>query len=206
MVIVDAVRKSIGIMLNPGKESKKKMSVAESLTLYYKMAIVPIILSIIFGFAASMVLGTHYKSLVTNDAAFGAIRGFSAAILISLFVFAILIEPICLLVSAFIVQLVGGPLLQTFKGTFENTYAAFIYAAMPLILFIFLAATLNPLAIFVYLILSVWSVVVLIIALANQQKISRLASLCILILSSIVSMILYMVIIFGFAAIVASSI
>ncbi len=92
------------------------MSVAELLTLYYKIAIVPIILSIIFGFAASMVLGTHYKGFVTNDTAFCAIRGLSAVILISLFVFAILIEPICLLVSAFMVQLVGGPSLSVVGG------------------------------------------------------------------------------------------
>ncbi len=172
MIFVDDLKNAIDIIMHPGKSTSKKMKIVDSYKLYYKVSLIPAVIFVILAALASSVIGS---ALTASGISAGA--GTAALILFGL-VFLWIIEPIGLLVDAAILHLFGKFLLKTFKGTFDDTFAGFVYGQLPLISLFWVALIfllVSPVvALLIFILLALWSIVVAIIALANLNKTSRL--------------------------------
>lgn len=173
MIFVDDLKKAIDIIMHPGKSTAKKMKIVDSYKLYYKVSVVPAIIFVILATLATSVIASLFASI-------GISAGVATAALVLLgLVFLWILAPIELLIDAAILHLFGKFLLKTFKGTFEDTFAGLVYGQLAVLSLFWVALIfflISPvLTLLILVLLALWGIVVMIIALANLNKTSRLA-------------------------------
>ena len=177
MTFTDNLRRAFDAMLHPGKATKKSMGIVEALKFYYKVMIIPLILGVI----VSLALNT--ANLVVGVAAV-------AGILITF----IVLFPLGIIVDAGIYHVIMGKLFKIYKSDYSKPVSAFTYAIMPSVLVYWIVGPLvsrngflgslgaaAPVLGAAYMvgailsiIFSVWSFIVMVIALSNQLRMSRL--------------------------------
>ncbi len=181
MLFVDEIRTGINIMLHPTEATKGSKDIGGIFTYYYKLSFIPLVLMIIVMLALVSLIGGIMNRISVIGSAFAGLGIFSAIV----FPIAILwvFMPIGFLVSAGLLQ-IFGKLSRQFKADYVKTLNAVIYGAVPSILFywIFFVPLLGGI---VNIIMAVWGLIVLIIALANQQKMSAFTALGVVILTAI---------------------
>ena len=189
MSIMDNLKSAFDVLLHPGKETKKGMSIGDALKFYYSVMIIPLILGVIVSLA-----------LNASNLTVGVIS--VAGILLSF----VVLFPIGILVDAGLYHLVIGRLFKLYKGDYSKPVMAFTYAMMPSVLVYWLVGPLTSKAGFLgglagvapalgatyvvgevlSIIFGIWSIVIMIIALSNQVAISRLKALGTLLLEWII--------------------
>lgn len=182
MLFIDEIRKGIDIMLHPSKATKESKDIGGIFTYYYKLSFIPLILMIIVLLALLSII----RSIIGSTSLIGSVfagLGILGAILYPIAILWVLI-PVGFLVSAGLLQ-IFGKLVRQFKADYIKTLNAVIYGSVPLILFywIFMVPLLGGIVEFI---MAIWGLIVLIIALSNQQKIGNGASFGILILTGVV--------------------
>jgi len=157
--IIDDLKDAIDVMIHPTNYGYKTMGIGEGIVKYYKVMLIPmilaIILSVVFMGSAAGVLGM-------------AIGGIAA---VAVFINYIIGIPIELLIGAFLVQLIAGNILKWFKGGFNATFAAYVFAIFPTLLIGWLSPV-PILGLLLSIIAGIWGFIVLIFALAKLHNIS----------------------------------
>jgi len=166
MIIVDELKEGVNIMLHPKSTTQKERKIGEALAFYYKISIIPLILYIIL---ALVVPSTHARGLFAGLFS-GSLEGGILALLVTI--------PISLFVTAFLYH-IFGKLFKVFSNPYSNTFTATVYGIVPTILFYWLSPV--PLGSLVLIIFEIWAFIVMILALANQQKTSALKAFAVII-------------------------
>ena len=205
MTLSSDLRNAYGSMVHPGRNTAKQLSIGAALKLYYKAAIVPLILSVIVGIVVyssafscaltcTQLTGTPFFGGTISSLASAV--GAPAAPIITALLYIIALIPIGIVINTAIYQLVGRYFLNTFKKGYERSFTAVMYGSIPAMAFYWLL--LVPYAsIPAIVVIAVWQVIVFTIAMANQQKVTRLqafgvyaATLFMLLLISVLFMIM----------------
>ncbi|MEM3296911.1 MAG: hypothetical protein QW696_03365 [Candidatus Micrarchaeaceae archaeon] len=195
MGLFENVKRGANSLFCPEKSATGKLSISASLKIYYPIAIISTIIYIalasimhFYGIVPGGFLGNYYSMM-------GYVHGFGAAGIlgkaIGFALFALVLIPIGIFINAAIYHAVGKYLLKAFNGTYEKTFAAATFGEMPLVLFYWLTAL--PVAGIVFIgIFAVWGIIVFIIALAAQQKTTRVSSAVVLFATVFIVVILAM--------------
>lgn len=194
MSFLGDIKRGIDSVFHPDRNTKTGMSLGRALSFYYEFSILPFITFVI---VASLML--YLNAAVFNTVPFlsmlyGSTLGVVAVAIAAVLLFWILV-PIGFLINAAIYQVVGKYFLKVWKGDYSKTFMATMFGSLPIILFYWLMPIpiLGAIAIAVF---AIWSFVVLIIALSNAQKVSRLQSVGVVLISAAV----IFIIVFIFAA------
>lgn len=185
-MFIELWRNALQIMLHPASNTKKDMGIADALVFYYKLSIIPGMLAI-----ALIVCLSH---LTGNVGVYSVISVLTPWLL----------TPISILINAGWVHLVGK-LAGKLKKSYASTLTAYVYAAIPSLIVIWLSLSTLILAhssiYYVILLLtlpfSAWGILVLIYSLSNLQRITRLAALGIWLLAIVLMIVLAFVIAFA---------
>ena len=172
MIIVDELKEGINIMLHPKSATQKERKIGEALALYYKMSIIPLILYIIL----SLVILIYVAGLSPTAMFFFGMSAMSGILIF------LVIMPISIFVTAFIYQIFGR-FFKVFKNPYSNTFTATVYGALPTILFYWLRPL--PLGSSVLIIFEVWTFIIMVFALAKQQKTSIIKAFAVTIITLI---------------------
>ncbi len=170
---IDQAKQTFNIMMHPADATKKENKIGASLTWYYKLAIIPLIISIIGALLVGSALG-GLLSLLSPSLGLvfgGAIAGIAVVFVILYFV---ILVPIGFFIDAAILHFFGKFVFRQFKSDYSHTFNGLIYGASPSILFfwLFFIPIIGWLA---AIIVGIWSLIVGIFALSNQQKTSKLS-------------------------------
>lgn len=175
MIGIDQAKQTIGIMLHPEKATAASKGIREAVVWYYKLSVVPLIITIIL---AAIVGGAviTLPSVLGSPAAQLSGLGYAAALGaagIVLLYFIVLI-PVGLLVGAGLLHFFGKYVFRKFKEDYAHTLTATVYQTAPAVLFfwLFVIPLLGTVA---NIVIGIWSLVVYIFALSNLQKISKWA-------------------------------
>jgi hypothetical protein len=126
----------------------------------------------------------------------------AVAIVLGLVYFWVLV-PISIFINAFIYQLVGYNLLKIFDKNYDRSFAAVMFAELPMMLLYWVVA-IPIVGIAALVVLSVWSMVVLIVSLAAQHKVKRTDAV-VAILAAMLLVFALTAVIFAFTYIFASA-
>ena len=198
-MFVEEMKEGWNIMLHPGKATKKTLSVSEGLKYYYRLAIIPLVISIVIGAIAAAALPGLAGSASTNPLmssyGLGAIGG--VGIIAAAIVGLLIANPIGMLISAALLQLFGKHLFKAYKNDYEHTFTAYAKGGIvPSTMFYWLSS-LPVIGIAFAVIFGIWSFIVAIIALANQQGISRWKSLGVIIGTGVIVYIIIFLVALG---------
>ena len=180
-MFIEEFKKAFAVMKSPGAETKDNKDIGGILGFYYKVSVIPAIITIIIYIAAIVFFsgGIGIISLV--------------AVLASIWI----AVPIGILIGAAWLHLFGKFLLKTFKGTYSNTVTGIVYTYMPQTTLLWLTSlltvasaaaitavttntNLTELAIFgalasiVGIVFAIWSFIIGLFALANQNSTTKL--------------------------------
>lgn len=164
MGIFADLKKGFEVMLRPTENTKANMEIGAAYSWYYRATLIPLIVLIIVAlilasaFAASpifSIIGSSFAGL-----------GIVAAIVVPILFVWVLI-PISIFINAGLYHIIGQ-WTGTFKGDFNKTLTAVMFSQMPTTIFLFSLIIPATAAFFVLFI--VWDLIVLLLALANQQK------------------------------------
>jgi len=172
MIIVDELKEGFNIMLHPKSATQKERKIGEALLFYYKISIIPLLLYIIL----SLVILIYLAGLSPTAMFFFGMSAMSGILVF------LLIIPISIFVIAFISQIFGR-LFKVFKNPYSNTFTATVYGALPTILFYWLG--LLPLGSSVLIIFELWTFIIMVFALAKQQKTSIIKAFAVTIITLI---------------------
>jgi len=175
MIIVDELKEGFNIMLHPKSTTQKERKIGEALAFYYKISIIPLILYIILALVVLPNAATGLSALSAGLSS-GMLAIFGILVLL-------IIIPIFLFVTAFLYH-VFGKLFKVFSNPYSNTLTATVYGLVPTILFYWLSSV--PLGSLVLIIFEIWAFIVMIFALANQQKTSALKAFAVIIVTEII--------------------
>jgi len=183
MIVIDELKEAVNIMLHPGTATQKERSIRAAIAFYYKVLVVPLILYIILALAIPK---TTLSSFMPSPL-------FTVILLI--------VSPLGLLAVAGLYHLFGK-LLKVFNNPYSNTFTATVYSTVPYVLFIWLLAFTNIANLMllvgieiIFFIVLIWEIIITIIALANQQKTSRLRAFAVWLVTIIVVIIAYLAVI-----------
>lgn len=184
MMILDEVREQFGVMAHPGAKMKAR-SAREAMAYYYKVALVPLVLSLLLAWAV-------------GSAVLGSQLGASGLAALEVFValFFLVIEPAGLLFTALVLQLIGANLFKAFKGGYADTLSALVCAALPPMMFMWLLAV-PIVGLIVLIIMGIWSFILEIVGVAKMNKTSRLSAFAVLIGGGIIVGVIAYMVMFG---------
>ncbi len=170
MGLGEDIKRGYRLLIYPGNETKQAFSLGKALAFYYELTAIPFVLFVILGYiAGSLGMATRLVPFYSSLSFVGLLP---ALVLAAIFYFWI-VEPIGLFINATIYQLVGKNFLKVWNGNYEKTFTAAVFGSLPTVLFYWLVTI--PIVNALYIgIMSVWSLIVAVIALANQQKIRRI--------------------------------
>lgn len=192
-------------ILSPGKYSSKNFDVGSALSLYYKLSIIPILLSFLVGLLVAHAYPSATHAFVPLFTMFSIFAGASIAVIASTLIVLWAIVPIGIFINAFIYHMFGKYFLKTFKFKYGKTFAGATFGIFPL-LFLYWLLFVPKLSIVVLPIIGVWEFVVLVIAVSSQQKISRLQSFGVLVASElIILMFIFTMFMIGFASLLPAA-
>lgn len=178
-MFIEEMREGWNIMLHPGKATKKTLSVSEGLKYYYKLAIVPLVITIIIGIVVAVAFPGISKTPSSNPlmSSYGAGSLGGAGIVVAAIIGLLVANPIGILISSALLQLFGKHLFKAYKNDYEHTFTAYAKGGIvPSTMFYWLSS-LPVIGVAFAAIFGIWSFIVAIIALANQQGITRWKSL-----------------------------
>ena len=180
------INKLWDIMFAPGKTSKKPMKVGEVLRLYYTLSIVPFVLYIVFGVLLSAYFGSSAANYLPTISAGGLTTSLSLYIISSAILLFFVIVPIGIAIDTAIYQLIGRFFLNAWKGDYHKTFTALTYSVLPVMFFywLLLLPVLNGLYLIIF---PIWSIVILIISLSVQQKLTRLNAALVTIVTGVLT-------------------
>ncbi len=154
MLGIDALKRAWSIIVHPGRVSKT-MEPVQALKFFYKVAAIPLIISIIIAGALALVTGAA-----------------TAAIAVILVLLGVLVYiPISIVVSAAIYHFFAKVLFHVWHQPFKYTMTAVLYGVLPELLFIWLSV-IPVVGRIILIVLAIWSFIVLIISIARQQRVS----------------------------------
>jgi len=198
-MFVEEMKEGLNIMLHPGMATKKTLSVSEGLKYYYKLAIVPLILSIVVGIIVAAALPQVAPSSNPLMAAYGLGSLGGAGLILASIIGLLVANPIGMLIGAALLQLFGKHLFKAYKNDYEHTFTAYAKGGIvPSTMFYWLSS-IPVIGLVFSVIFAVWSFVVAIIALANQQGITRWKSLGVMVGTAVIIYIILFLIILGVA-------
>lgn len=173
MIFWDDFKHAIDVSLHPGKGTKKPLDMGGVFAAYYKAAAIPLFVFVLLGALDTFIfIGAPYAG--TASVLFAVVA----------LVVVLILGPIALFVSALVLHLFGKAIFRAFGGDLEDTLAAIYYSVLPRFALLWLLPIPGLGAIAA--VLSVpWSVLVLIIALANLHRTSRLAAFGVMVAASI---------------------
>ncbi|MGC8587361.1 MAG: hypothetical protein ACP5K9_03710 [Candidatus Micrarchaeia archaeon] len=158
------------IFFKPSSITGKKQSIGESLAFYYKASILPLLLFMAFSY-----IFFYYRPVYSYGIPMmGIINVPFLAVLWAILLVWVAI-PISIFVNAFLYQLIGYYFLRLWNGSYEKTFAAVMFGEIPVVSLIWLMPI--PIANVIFFIAVLWGFGVLVIALSEQQKITRLRAL-----------------------------
>lgn len=196
------------LILHPKKNTAKTVSsVGNLLNFYFRFMLTPLALTIILTtilylagvspgtFISWSSTGIHIRNLQLIPT-FGLSSSASsltwlAQAIVLLIVYAVVVYPIFLILAAGICQLFGMYIASkfrmpfAFRSPFTNTLTAFVYGSVPFLIFVWLYL-IPIIGVIIQDILLIVSAIVLIYAIANQQKISKKAALGVLFFTTLV--------------------
>jgi len=171
MTYAQDVKRAWNLLWQPGTESKKSMDISSALKFYYKIGILGLIAFLVVGtlLISAGIVPSGYRAIMSQ---FVNVAYFSFAVLFTgaVLYFLILI-PISIAINALIIQAIGKYLLNSWRGDYSKTFAAETLSYSPILLFSWLM--LMPILRSLFFIFVIWQAVILIIAIATQQKVSR---------------------------------
>jgi hypothetical protein len=189
----DRLRKGFRLLFNPSKEAKGNYGVKKSLKFFYSLAVLGFIFAAVIAailYAAGV--GQSNLMLFSSMQSTYSIYIIILGIALTMFVF----EPVGLFINAALYQLVGRFFLKAWNGGYERTFAASAAAAVPAVLLMWLL--LFPVAGVVFAaIVGVWGIVVLVIALSVQQRVTRLKALAVILVTLVIVVAVVMAIVLG---------
>ncbi|MGC8586805.1 MAG: hypothetical protein ACP5K9_00755 [Candidatus Micrarchaeia archaeon] len=195
MIFVDDFLDGINLMLHPSAATSKKMDIGKAFSYYYKMTIVPLVISEVLAILFAVFMLSIIKSSLVFTSILG---GFGALdfIALPLLILWILI-PISIFISAGLYH-IFGKLFRQFKNSYSATVTAVVYSVVPTVLF-YWAIIIPVLGGIISFVMGIWGFIVLVIALSKQQKISTGAAFGIAILVPIIIGIIVVIIVALFA-------
>lgn len=181
-MVLDTFKDGIDAVLHPEKITKSAKTVGDGLALYYKFSVIPLVLLAIVALGAGFVLSGVL-------AATGLVGGLLAGNLVWLAVVAVVLYvwglvPIGLLVFSVILHWIGKG-LDVYKGDYAGTFTAAVYGMfLPLsVLWLTVIPVIGGL---IQLLAFIWSIYVLVVALGNLHKTSRVNTFVILVAAGVV--------------------
>lgn len=187
MIFVDEMRKQLDVMLHPGSMIKKGMSFGGALRYYYKVVAIPMVVYIVL----ALILGS--TGMLHNTGLLGPASGSLYIVGTGILLFVVL-EPIGLFVDTAIFQFFGKYVFRKYKQGSNITFTAVTYAALASMLLYWLSLIPGA-GLVIAIVLSIWSLVVLVIGLSKLQKISGKASLGVFIGSTVITIVIVMVVV-----------
>lgn len=185
MTFKDQFALAYKVMFQPDKTTRTDRPLGDMLKFYYKILAIPLIAFI----ALELIFYGYGLSAISSTIVL-------AAIIIGVIVFMLIGNLIAFFVWAVIIHIFGA-ILRQFKRSFDNTLTGVIYGAVPATLFIWTLA-IPVWGRLIFALFCIWGFIITIIATANQQKISKWASLGVFVAIAIVAVVL--LIIFGYLA------
>lgn len=181
-MILDTFRDGIDAVLHPEKITRSAKTVGDGLALYYKFSVIPLVLLAIVALGAGFVLS---GVLAATGLASGLLAGnlvWVAVVAVVLYVLGLI--PIGLLVFSVILHWIGKG-LDVYKGDYARTFTASVYGMfLPLsVLWLTVIPVIGGL---IQLVAFVWSIYVLVVALGNLHKTSRVNAFVILVAAAVV--------------------
>ncbi len=178
VVWVKDLRSGLAVMLHPGDNTKKTMEIGAAYAWYYRVTAIPLVILIIFALAVATAFYASPIAAVSSVVGLGVV----AAIVLPILFMWVLI-PINIFISAGLFHIVAG-WMGEFKGDFEKTLSAVVYSKMPSSIFLF--TLIAPAILVVAPVFAIWELVVLLLALSNQQKVKWTVALGVVLITVIV--------------------
>lgn len=174
MVFLNDVKKAWRILFSPAREASVRFGVFRALKFYYEATLLPVLLTLVLGYF-SIATGQVYQNSafvpLMQPLLYFCPPGW--ALVISTVVFIWIALPAGFFINALFYQIVGKDFLKVFRGSYERTFSALAFSALPYATFtwLFFLPFVNSIA---FVVLPIWTLVLLVIALAVQQRASRL--------------------------------
>lgn len=181
MAFIDQFKLAYKVMFRPNKTTSTYRPIGDMLKFYYNILLIPLIVFII------LEVGFYFMGISTFGTPIALVT-IVAIVLIGMLVLNLL----GFFIRAVIVHLFGMALGQ-FKKSFDNTLTGIIYGVVPVTLFIWVLAIPNW-GKYLFALFSLWGLVITIIAIANQQKVSKMAVLGIFIAIIIVVVVIAIIV------------
>jgi hypothetical protein len=182
-------RQALRILKHPANNTKKSMDIGDSLRFYYKLSVIPILLTLAVAIIVSCISGSIKYAML-----------FSAVSLLTV--------PINLILTSGPLHLVGK-LFGKFKKPYDNTFTASVYSIVPSLLISWMtssvAALLQPGMAYYAVVLSIAVIcfiveaVIWLFAISNLQKITKLTAIGLVLLTIILVFVLLAALVFLFA-------
>ena len=174
------------LVWDPAKYTKRKLNFGAAIRLYYMLAAVPFVayvvlglISVYLGLPSHRIGATH---LLTPLYILFASSSYLSVIWGGIVLFFILL-PIGMAIDAVVYQIIVKFFLNMWKGSYDTTFTALVYSSFPILLLLWLSVL--PLFNSLFIIVApIWSIVVLVIALSNQQNVTRLNALLAIVIKS----------------------
>ncbi len=206
MTFVKEVNKALDIMQNPGKGTTKQMkTTGDSLAFYYRLTIIPLVLFIVLGAIFTTLFGNTFGQAIgfalgrlTNTLPASTIpymptgSGLASSLYASFGVYSVIaysilmlwvILPILLIIFSVFYQGVGA-FFGTASKKLDATVSAAVYGIAPIVLF-FWITTIPFIGNAIFTIILLWSLIVLIAALANAHRTTRLRAFATIVLTEV---------------------
>lgn len=173
---------------SPAKHVKKQLNFTSAVKLYYKLAVLPFIAYVVLG-SIAVSLGER-TDIIRSGALLAPLYSVATSLSyvsilwggIILFFIAL---PLGIAIDALIYQLIGKFFLNTWKGNYDKTFTALLYGLFPLLLLLWLSVV--PLFNSIFVIAApIWSLIIIVFALSEQQKVTRLNAMLIMVIKSLV--------------------
>ncbi len=204
MLFKDEFISAVNSVINPKINSKQK-SFSQIMSIYYKASIIPLIISMLVGFATGYMFGPLnlmllHKNVIAIGLMGGALNSAYAFITI------LVVIPLSLIIDAAIYYLFADLVLKIWKGSYENVLISLMYGELLIVIFYFLLF-IPIISIAALIVLSVWSLIIVSIVMGRQMKMDPWRAFGGIFVTGIVIMavaMLLMLMLFGFAYLVSS--
>ena len=185
MDLRDRLEDGINVVLHPEKATSEKRGVFDALEFYYYASVVPMIAGAaavtllgvaVFGFSYFFFSSMPFYSIIAG----AGIVVFVLALLALFAAYMWILVPLSFFINAAVFQFFGRYVFRQFKRGYSRTYSAVVYGSMPQTLLVFLLAV--P---FINFIVWLWGLIVLVVALSNQQKVTKARAFAVVIGSAL---------------------
>jgi hypothetical protein len=176
MQLKEQIQEYVQIILHPGKATSdaKKFDIW---SFYFKLALIPFVITLIllisyqyFGIASGGGI-SNSNSVSTGFTFYMAGGGSFYLVIFADILLFVVYYPVSFFIIAAIYHVLGSVLVK-FKQPYKATLAATVYGLVPFI-FLFWISLIPLVGSYLLVVLSVWSILVTIIALSNQQRVTR---------------------------------